>query len=184
MQRALFVVMIVGFDFLLGEFVAEQVQQHHHIRLFDDLRLAGFELLERRRPYRPVVLVVFFDGHRLQIEIALELFEQVGALLAGQIDLRLYGIPRCKLGIRQSGGGNQCRIVVRMFALHAVDERDYVSHVPARQIVGVRIVVDGLMPFVGTGYLGDFVTSGVFLPFAPACPETGGLRENLGATTV
>ena len=73
MHGALLIIAVVKLHGFLVKFFSEEMQEHHYIRLLDNLSFTGFCGFQDFRPDGPVVFVVLLYQDFLKVKVSLKL---------------------------------------------------------------------------------------------------------------
>src|SRR6516164_4835746 len=179
MPAAWLVILEIRLADLRGQPLPEEMYQHHHIRLFDNLgplnALPTEQHVHRRSPRRERGKINIF-----QPEIASELLEQAGLLVEPSVEFASHLEPSARLlGFETEPTRERAPLLRPPLR---TEPRNLLPdlQVPLRQTISVRIVVYRLVVFVGSNDSTNMVAAIVFALSATR-PEPCGLDQNLGA---
>src|SRR6516165_6416396 len=179
MPAARLVVFKIRLADLRGQALPEEMYQHHHIRLFDDLgplnALATKQHIDRRGPRRERGKI-----NILQPEIALELLEQACLLVESSVEFTSYLQPSARLLGFETEPARKRPPLLRPPFRNKPRNLLPDLQIPLRQTISVRVVVYRLVVFVGSNDSTNMIAAIVFA-LGTARPEASGLDQDLCA---
>src|SRR6516164_9131527 len=179
MPAARLVILEIRLADLREQPLPEEMYQHHHIRLLDDLgpldALPTEQHVHRRSPRRERAKINIF-----QPEIAPELLEQARLLVEPSVEFAGHLQPSVRLlGFETEPTRERPPLLRPPFRN---EPRNFLPdlQVPLRQTIGVRVVVYRLVVLVRSNHSTNMVAAIVFALGATR-PEPCGLDQDLGA---
>src|SRR6516162_7561440 len=164
---------------LRGQTLPKEMHQHHHIRLLDDLgslnARATKQHVHRRGPRRERRKI-----NILQPEIASELLEQARLLVEPCVEFASHLFPSARLLGCETEPARKRPPLLRPPFRNKPGDFLADLQVPLRQTIGVSVVIDRLVVFVGSNDSTNMIAAIVFA-LGTARPEASGLDQDLCA---
>src|SRR6516225_2508724 len=173
------IVLEIRFADLRGQPLPEEMYQHDHIRLFDDLgplnALATKQHIHRRGPLRERRKINIF-----QPEIASKLLEKASLLVEASVEFASHLQPSARLlGLETEPARKRPPLLRPPFRNKPRNLLPDLQ-IPLRQTISVRVVVYRLVVFVGSNDSTNMIAAIVFA-LGTARPEASGLNQDLYA---